>query len=421
MPKAAILVGLTTPIERGISPAVPKLFFLASEFPPGPGGIGTHAHQVASQLVRRGWIVEVAAPQDLVTDAAAAEFNSAQPFVVHPLRRFGRGPVKLAHRMAVVSSRIAKAAPDVVVGSGERMVWVAAALSKLHRIPHVAVGHAMEFNRTPRWEYELTRRSFETAAGAICVSNYTWSRMVSCGIQARAGGVIPNGANADRFRLVPEDEALAFRRQRNLADATLLITVGSVHERKGQDVVIRALPRVLREIPNVHYLVVGMPYEQARFEAIARECGVDSRVHFLGALDHDELVRALNAADVFVMASKHTPAGDFEGFGIAVVEAALCGCPAVVSSQSGVVEAIRPGETGLVADMGDPVSTADRLIELLRNPATRDAMGRRAREHALTGTWEIRGEQYDAMLRIILGISPASDEARMNARAREVH
>jgi phosphatidylinositol alpha-1,6-mannosyltransferase len=233
--------------------------------------------------------------------------------------------------------------------------------------------------------------------------------------------VIPNGANAERFRLLPAEDALAFRQERKLGDATLLVTVGSVHERKGQDVVIRALPRVLRDIPNVHYLIVGMPYEQARFAEIARECGVGSRVHFLGAVDHDELVRALNAADVFVMASKHTSAGDFEGFGIAVLEAALCGCPAVVSSQSGVVEAIRAGETGLVADMGDPVSTADRLIELLANPATRDAMGRRAREHALAGTWEIRGQQYDAMLRTILGISPASHDARMNVRARDVH
>jgi phosphatidylinositol alpha-1,6-mannosyltransferase len=400
---------------------VPKLFLLASEFPPGPGGIGTHAHEVAVQLSKRGWTVEVAAPQDLASDDAIEAFNREQPFVVHRIRRFGSGITKLAHRAAIVSKLIRAAQPDVIVGSGERMVWLAAAMHVLHRRPLVAVGHAMEFNRTPAWEYALTKRSFEAALGSICVSKYTWSRMEACGIRARGGGVIPNGASSDVFHLLPESDALAFKRERGLVDASLLITVGSVHERKGQDVVIRALPKILERIPNAHYLIVGMPYERDRFHAIASELGVASRVHFLGKLDRDELVRALNAADLFVMTSKHTAQGDFEGFGIAVVEAALCGCPAVVSGNSGVVEAIRPGVTGLVAQMGDPASTAEQIIAVLEHPDQRLAMGRRAREHALSGTWDVRADEYDRMLRELLHLPPWSRDGRLNTQPRSVH
>ena len=397
---------------------LPKVFVLASEFPPGPGGIGTHAHQVALELHARGWIVSVCAPQDLAADAAIAAFNAAQPFAVHRLRRVGRGPLKLAHRLAAVSRRLRADRPDLIVGSGERMVWLAAVLHYMHGIPYVAVGHAMEFNRTPRWEYALTRRSFEAAAGAVCVSKYTWSRMIGCGIRVQRGEVIPNGADDNRFGLLSSDASVAFRKRHGFdATAKLLVTVGSVHERKGQDIVIRALPRVRERVPNVHYVVVGMPYRRDSFLTIARELGVEDHVHFLGAVDHDALVAALNAADLFVMASQHTKEGDFEGFGIAVLEAALCGRAAVVSDDSGVVEAIVPGQTGLVAKMGDSVATADRIVEALTGGQL-EVMGQRARARALENTWKARGAQYDSFLRSLVSATPRVD---VNGTAHKAH
>ncbi|MDX2091173.1 MAG: glycosyltransferase family 4 protein [Kofleriaceae bacterium] len=183
------------------------------------------------------------------------------------------------------------------------------------------------------------------------------------------------------------------------------MTVGSVHERKGQDVVIRALPRILEKHPDVHYVSVGQPYKQAAFSALARELGVDHKVHFLGVLSPDEVVCALNAADLFVMTSQHTPNGDFEGYGIAVVEAALCGRAAVVSDGSGVCEAIEPGETGLVARISDPVSTAERINELLSDPARLATMSARARERALAEkTWEVRCETYHRVLQDLVEV-----------------
>jgi phosphatidylinositol alpha-1,6-mannosyltransferase len=362
-----------------------KVLVLASEFPPGPGGIGTHAYHVAQELHARGWLVQVCAPQDHASNQAIATFNRELPFVVHRLQRFGIGPVKLAHRIAAVSGIVRRDRPDIILASGERMVWLAPILYKLHAIPFVAVGHAMEFNTTPRWEYFISRRSFEMALGVVCVSRYTWSRMESCNIEPRRGAVIPNGADESRFRLIANETTLDFRRRHGFSkDARLLITVGSVHERKGQDVVIRSLPRVLERIPDAHYIVVGMPYRRDAFMQIARDVKVEDRVRFLGAVDNDELVAALNAANLFVMASQHTAEGDFEGFGIAVLEAALCGRAAVVSDQSGVVEAIVPDETGLVAKMGDPSSTADRIIGPERQPARRYGSARtrtRARKH----------------------------------------
>jgi len=354
--------------------------------------------------------VTVAAPQDLAVDEEVEAFNDHLPFRVHRLRRWGMGPMKLFHRLAVVSALLRRDRPTVILASGERMVWLAATLHRLHQIPFIAVGHAMEFNVHPRWQFVLTRHAFQAAIGAICVSKYTWSRMETCGIRARAGAVIPNGADDTRFRPLPESERVAFRRAHGLERATILITVGSVHERKGQDVVIRALPRVLERIPDVHYVIVGVPYRREAFEQLAQQLGVADRVHFLGMLDSAGVVRALNAADLFVMASQHTAEGDFEGFGIAVLEAALCGRAAVVSDNSGVIEAIEPGETGLAATIADPSSTADRIVELLSDRQMLASMGRRARDRAvIEKTWVQRGAQYDELMRRL--VEPATMRA----------
>lgn len=378
-----------------------RVVILSSEFPPGPGGIGTHAHQLALQLVHHGWHVVVASPQELSGGSEIETFNHAQPFRVVRLRQPPTIVAKLGYRAAVIARLLRSERPHLIVASGERMVWLAAALAG--RTPVVAIGHAMEFNVPARWQRVLNRQTYQRAANVICVSEYTASRMRQLGVRPMHAEVIPNGADESRFGLCEQRDRRAFRDRHGLGDSPFLITVGSVHPRKGQDVVIRALPRILERHPNMHYVSIGQPYKRDEFMEIARSLGVADRVHILGVLSADEVVHGLNAATLFVMASQHTPNGDFEGFGIAVVEAALCGRAAVVSDNSGVMEAIEPGETGLVATISDPRSIADRVNELMDSPDRLARMSTLARERAITyKTWTMRGVEYDRALRKVL-------------------
>src|SRR5262249_42098920 len=163
---------------------------------------------------------------------------------------------------------------------------------------------------------------------------------------------------------------------------------GSVTERKGQDVVIRALPHILHQLPNTHYFIIGLPAKATEFAALAQKLGVADYVHFLGRVDAGTVVRYLNCADLFVMTSRHSHDGDFEGYGIAVVEAALCSRPAVVSANSGLAEAIIDGETGLCVPEEDEIATAQAIISLLRNESRRCAMGEAAQRRAMAEqTW----------------------------------
>jgi phosphatidylinositol alpha-1,6-mannosyltransferase len=377
-----------------------KLIVLSSEFPPGPGGIGTHAYQMTVQLVKRGWQVLVVTPQDYAEDAEITRFNADQPFEV--LRSTASGPRAGVERFRLMRRTIKEVSPDMMVATGQRSVWITAAVAA-RKLPWVAIGHGAEFGIPTRWEIELTRSSFNQAGLVISVSEYTRSRMIQMGIQPKREIVVPNGADASLFAPVDAEHVRRWKERWGLQEGRLLLTVGNVSERKGQDVVIRALPHLVSAGHDVHYAIVGLPSERAPLDALAQQLGVTERVHFLGRANDEDLVAAYSACDVFVMTSRHSKDGDFEGYGIAAVEAAMCGKASVVSQGSGLEEAIVAGETGLSVPEDDPRETARAVGELLGDDGLRETFGARARERALAEqTWEQRIELYDDALRALV-------------------
>jgi phosphatidylinositol alpha-1,6-mannosyltransferase len=373
---------------------------VATEFPPGPGGVATHAFELARHLAQRGWKVSVLASQDYVPPSEAEAFNAAQPFAVSRWVRPPLGPAGALWRLAALRKRIRLDDPSLIVASGGRAVALTALACWNARTPWVAVGHGTEFGRRRGGMPALLRWSFGRASALVCVSEYTRGLMQECGVRPRQVAVIPNGADPQRFRLLAPDATREARRELGLPEGRLLVSLGHVTERKGQDIVVRALPRILEAAPDVHYVAIGLPTLAPRIRKLAQSLGVDNRVWLPGRLDARLVVGILNAADVFVLTSRQTKDGDVEGFGIAVVEAALCGLPAVVAGGSGLAEAVRKGETGLVVPPDDPAQTAAAILDLLGDESRRETMGHRARTRALAEqTWASRVERYDALLR----------------------
>jgi len=353
-------------------------------------------------LQRRGWEIAVLTPQDYSTTDDADHYNAAQPFPITRLPS-GRGAItEFACRWQALARALGGQRPDVLLASGQRSVWLAALLARRYGVPWVAVGHGTEFGRKAGWQAHVTRWAFRQATVVVCVSHFTQRLMHDLGVIPQAECVIPNGADADSFQVLPPDDVAAFRLRSKLSTGRLILTVGNVTERKGQEVIIRALPWVLPAAPDTHYLMVGLPTLQTELSILARQLGVEEHVHFLGRVSQDDLVYYLNVCDLFAMTSRMTHTGDCEGFGIAVVEAALCGKPAIVSADSGLAEAIVDGHTGLAVSAGDSQAVARALISLLTRDAVRREMGRSALRHAQhTQTWAQRGGEYEELLREI--------------------
>lgn len=389
--------------------AAKRMILLGSEFPPGPGGIGTHAYQLALHLSQRGWQVAVLTPQAYVSEATRDAFNGRQPFSVTTLPERASGRDWWQKRLQLTARTVESIRPDIMVASGRRALWTAAGLQQRFRIPWVAVGHGSEFVGQSALARLLTVQAIKRAAAVVAVSEYTARLIGEMTVPARLV-VIPNGADGERFRPRPADPALAHRL--GAAGKKVVLTVGHVSERKAQDVVIRALPRVAEACPDVVYVMVGLPSRRDALQSLAVELGVSDRIVFAGAVADDELPDYYNLADLFVLVSRRAAGGDVEGYGIVVKEAALSGKPAVVSQGCGLTEAIVEGVTGISVPPDDPAATARAITQMLADDTRREAMGGRAREQAATETWAHRVDAYDDLLQDVaqqnLGIPVAS-------------
>ncbi len=217
---------------------------------------------------------------------------------------------------------------------------------------------------------------------------------------------IPNGVDTRRFRPVDRDAA---RRRLGLpAAGPLLITVGTLVERKGFHRVIEVLPRLREHFPDLGYVIVGGagPEGDRRhwLQQQAASRGVESAVHFLGPMPPDELHAALSAANVFVLAT----AG--EGWANVFLEAMACGLPVVTTDVGGNHEVVCRDALGRVVPFGDRAALENALVEALARDWDREGI----RRYALDNGWETRIGSLVAAFRTLAG-SPGDAHASLAA------
>lgn len=167
-----------------------------------------------------------------------------------------------------------------------------------------------------------------------------------------------------------------------LADKKILLTVGRLYQRKGHDMVLRALPKVIKEIPNVVYLIVGKGKFELELIKLTKELGIEAYVKFMRDTPDKELVKLYNICDVFIMPNRELDGGDTEGFGMVFLEANACGKPVIGGRCGGAVEAVKENETGLLVNPYDADDISQKITYLLRNEQTARLMGEDGRKRA---------------------------------------
>ncbi len=375
---------------------MPKILVVSSEFPPGPGGIGQHAYQLASGLAKLGWEVRVLSRQDYATEQEIEAWVRDLPFPVERLESRS-SPI---HRVVGDSRRLRQMKqdfqPDLIVATGRSAVLLASNLSP-RLCPVVAIGHGTEFSQGESFTRLLTRQAFTGVTGTICVSQHTHRVMSTEGMASPSTTVIHNGADGSKFGPVEKDNRNQTRKRFNLPDGPLLLTVGNVTPRKGQDLVVRALPQILEHHPEVTYAVAGLLSNADELVDLSTALNVAPQVRPLGKVADQDLADLYRCADLFVLTSRNFH-GDFEGFGIVVLEAALCGLPAVVSNSGGLPEAVADSDTGLVVEENDHGAIAAAVTQLLDDPDQLRAMGEAARQRAESTTWKHQIALYNRWL-----------------------
>lgn len=360
-----------------------RILIISSEFPPNVGGIGNHAYNLAKALANEGFEMTVMADVINVSAKEQREFSNQHQFSIAFIKRSGLTFLTYLQRLSkglVLSGRA-----DLIICSGKFPLWLAIPLrifSPKKKI--MAVVHGSELDLKNSLVRRLTNFALRKFNTIISVSTYTEKHLPANLPQSIKKVVIPNGIDCSEFE-----------KQANhvLEGEPSLITIGSVTPRKGQENVINALPSIKSYFPKAKFHVVGKPVIKEKLVKRCKHLGLNGTVQFYGAVARQELLEKLSSAKIKLMLSNHTDGGDFEGFGIAVLEANAFGVPAVGSVNSGIADAIVNGQTGLLVDPAKPEEVSLAVVAINNNYSF---FSDNAKKWAMQHDWKIIVKKYIA-------------------------
>ncbi|MGW1292204.1 glycosyltransferase family 4 protein [Streptomyces sp. NPDC002533] len=353
-----------------------RTLVVTNDFPPRQGGIETFVRAMTDRFPADSVIVYTSA------EPGAAAHDTALPYPV----------VRDPARMLLPVPRVAARAAGLARRHGCDSVWFGAAAplglmadrlrreSGVRRAVATTHGHEVWWARTPGAR-SLLRRIGERTDAVTYLGAATRAPIAAALGPAAARRMVrlAPGVDAEAFAVRPGARN-GIRQRYGLGARPVILCAARLVPRKGQDTLIRALPAVLRAVPDAVLLLTGDgPYART-LHRLAADTGVAHAVVLAGGRPHTEMPEHYAAADVFAMPCRTRRRGlEVEGLGIVFLEAAAAGLPVLVGDSGGAPDTVRDGETGYLVDGRDPAAVADRLVALLRDRAAAAVMGEKGR------------------------------------------
>lgn len=376
---------------------VAETLFITNDFGPRAGGIESFVHGLIERLPKGSVIVYTSAQPN------AAQFDTKwlQEYGVEVIR--DRSKILLpTPRVINICQRIIKERKLTRVGFGAAapLGLMARAMRRAgaQKIVALTHGHEVWWAKVPPFSFAIRYMSKEIDAIAY-LGNYTKSEVSKALSKSDKSKLVQIAPGIDVDHFVPTDSS-QLRAQLGLTDKSVIISVGRLVHRKGQDKLIAALPAIKAEIPNVHLVLVGVGPYQDYLEKMSAKLKVADCITFIGRINYAELPKYICLGDIFAMPSRSRFFGlEVEGLGIVYLEASACGLPVVGGKSGGAPDAVLAGETGVVVDGRNTVEIAEACIDLLSNPELCALMGANGRAWIIENwRWEIWASKYAALL-----------------------
>jgi phosphatidylinositol alpha-1,6-mannosyltransferase len=357
-----------------MNPSGRRLLLVTNDFPPRPGGIQSFLYGVVSRLAADEVVVLTSKWRDW------EQWDAEQSFTVVRHDTQVMLPTPAARRQAVEVFR-ESGCTDVWFGAAAPLGLLAPALraAGAQRIVATTHGHEIGWGAIPGAR-SLLRRIAGDVDVLTYLGEYTRVRLADViGDRSDRLQRLAPGVDTDLFN--PADGGSAKRAELGWTDRPVVVCVSRLMPRKGQDVLVRALPEIRRRVGEVGLLLVGGGPSRPRIESMVKEYGVADSVHITGSVPFDRLPAFFGAGDVFAMPCRDRLRGlDVEGLGMVFLEAAACGLPVVAGRSGGSTEAVLDGETGVLVDGTKPEDVASAVADLLLDEQRARAMGERGRE-----------------------------------------
>jgi phosphatidylinositol alpha-1,6-mannosyltransferase len=348
-----------------------RTLVVTNDFPPRVGGIESFVLAMVRRLPPDQVVVHTARqPGDAVFDATLPFRVVRDPSkIMLPTPAITRRSIELAREMGCESVWFGAAAP---LGLMAHKLKSRAGVRRTVATTH---GHEVWWASTPGTRAML-RRIGDTNDVLTYLGTYTRHRIAKA-LSAKAGArMVQLTPGVDDQAFHPGVDGSAVRDAYGLGDRPVVVCVSRLVARKGQDMLIRSLPLIHRQVPDAAVLIVGDGPQRGDLEKLVDKLGLRRDVVFTGAKPWVDTPPYFAAGDVFCMPTRSRKAGfEVEGLGIVYLEASACGLPVVAGDSGGAPDAVQDGVTGYVVNGRAAVEIADRVSTLLLDRELAREMG----------------------------------------------
>jgi len=371
---------------------------VTNDFGPRAGGIESFVNALVERLPRGSVVVHTSdqegAPEydeRLLRDYDIAVVRDPMKMLV-PTRNATKRVVATVKKYGCTQVWFGAAAPLGLMAPALKRAGVVRSLATTH-------GHEVWWAKTPG-SRQLLRRIGESVDSITYLGEYTRSRIADALSTRAISAMRQLTPGVDEKHFHPGIDATDLREKLGIGDRPVIVVVGRLVHRKGQDRLIDALPLIHKEIPRAALLICGEGPLRSDFEKQAAKLHLTDDVFFAGRLSWEDLPRYLSVGDVFAMPSRNRLGGlEVEGLGIVYLEASACGLPVIAGDSGGAPDAVLEGETGFIVDGNSIIDISSRAIQLLHDPDLRARMGACGRAWVEERwRWDQIAEQHQALL-----------------------
>lgn len=374
--------------------AKPQTLLITNDFGPRAGGIETFVIGLLERLPKGEVIVYTSTQGD--TKAYDQQW----------MERFGVEVIRDRSKILLPSPRVIFALRKVIRARRIKRIWFGAAaplgisarwlrIGSVDRIVALTHGHEVWWAKIPPFSW-LLNEAGRNIDIVTYLGDFTAKALAKVVPSEKLVQIAP-GIDTDNFS--PKDGS-ARRSELGLANRPVIISVGRLVHRKGQDRLVEAMPLIKREVPDAALVFVGEGPHRKKLDSLIAEHGLEDDVFFLGRIEYSKLSEYISIGDIFAMPSRSRFFGlEVEGLGIVYLEASATGIAVIGGDSGGAPDAVLDGATGFVVNGNDLSAISKRAIELLNDPKLRQQFGDRGREWALENwRWQIWSERFNALL-----------------------
>jgi len=375
-----------------------KILCITNDFGPRAGGIETFIIGLIERLPKNSVVVYTS------SQSGSAEFDTKWS------ENFGVEVIRDRSKILLPTYRVSKnlrsllqqrEISTVFFGAAAPLGLLSQSLRKAGAEKIVAITHGHEVWWAKLWPFSWAIKRIGNGVDVLTyLGDYT-RRAISAALPASSQEkMVRLAPGIDIEHFSPAKKNPRIRHELGLDDKKVIVSVGRLVHRKGQDFLIDALPLISQKILNVHLLLVGEGPYRAELEKRSVALGVRDRITFIGRVQHSELPEYICAGDIFAMPSRSRLAGlEVEGLGIVYLEASACGLPVIGGTSGGAPDAVLEGETGFSVDGTSAPAIAEAAIRLLSNVEYAEKLGAQGREWIVKEwRWEIWAEKFHTLL-----------------------